>query len=212
MMAIGIVIVEDHEIYRDGLKTLFATVPEIEVLGEATTAEEALKLIQERRPSLVIMDLKLPGMSGVEAIRCLFNTNPEIHVMVLTMFDDDPTVFAAMQAGARGYILKGSRHGELLRAIYAVAEGEAIFSASIATRMMTYFTRPSPQQKWVFRELTEREHEILELIAQRLTTTEIAKRLGIRSKTVRNHTSNIVSKLQVSSRAEAADQARARGL
>ena len=211
-MAIGIVIVEDHEIYRDGLKTFFATVPEIEVLGEATTAEEALKLVQDRHPNLVIMDLKLPGMSGIEAIRCLSNTDPEVHVMVLTMFDDDPTVFAAMQAGARGYVLKGARHDELLRAVYAVAEGEAIFSASIATRMMTYFSSPLPQQKRIFRELTEREHEILELIAHRLTTAEIAKRLGLRTKTVRNHTSNIVSKLQVSSRTEAAEQARDRGL
>lgn len=206
----AVVMVEDHEIYRDGLRTLLATTPDLELVGEATSAEEGVRLIQELRPALVIMDLKLPGMSGIEAIRQLTETVPEVRVLVLTMFDDDPSVFAAIQAGARGYILKGARHGELLRALYAVAEGEAIFSASIAARMVTYFSTPPLGQ--IFAELTEREHEILELIAQRLSTTEIAAKLGLSSKTIRNYTSNIVSKLQVSSRAEAAEQARDRGL
>ncbi|CAA9576030.1 MAG: hypothetical protein AVDCRST_MAG86-2260 [uncultured Truepera sp.] len=211
-MATGIVIVEDHEIYRDGLKTLFATVPEVELLGEAANAEDALELIRERHPNLVLMDVKLPGMSGIEATRKIVEADPEARVLILTMFDDDPSVFAAMQAGARGYTLKDAKHDELLRAIRAVAEGEAVFSARIATRMMHYFARPVPGRGRVFSELTEREHEVLALIAQRLSTGEIARQLEVHPKTVRNHTSSIVSKLQVAGRAEAAEQARDRGM
>lgn len=211
-MTIGIVVVEDHEIYRDGLKTFLATVPEVALWGEAATAEDGLKLVQECRPNLVLMDVKLPGMSGIEATRKIVEANPETCVLILTMFDDDPSVFAAMQAGALGYVLKGARHDELLRAIRAVAEGEAIFSASIAARMMRYFARPVPGRGRVFSELTEREHEVLALLAQKLSTGEIARRLDVRPKTVRNHTSSIVSKLQVSSKAEAAEQAKDRGM
>lgn len=211
-MKIGVVIVEDHEIYRGGLKTFFATVPEVALLGEAATAEDALELIPKCRPNLVLMDVRLPGMSGIEATQKIAEASPETHVLILSMFDDDPSVFAAMQAGARGYVLKGAKHGELLRAVQAVAGGEAIFSASIATRMIRYFTKPVPGRGRVFSELTEREHEVLALIAQKMSTGEIARRLDVRPKTVRNHTSSIVAKLQVSGRAEAAEQARDRGM
>lgn len=210
-MTVGVVIVEDHEVYRDGLRTLFATVPDINVLGETDTAEEAPELVRRCRPTLVLMDLKLPGKSGVEATRELLAADPAARVLVLTMFDDDPSVFAAMQAGARGYVLKGARRADLLRAVYAVAAGEAIFSATIAARMAAYFAAP-PKRGRVFGELTAREHELLELLARRLSTLEIAQRLGLSAKTVRNHTSSIVSKLHVSSRAEAAARARDRGL
>lgn len=211
-MKIGVVIVEDHEVYRGGLKALLATVLEVTLLGEAATAEDVLELVREHRPNLVIMDVRLPGMSGIEATQRVVEISPETHVLILTMFDDDPSVFAAIQAGARGYVLKGAKHDELLRAVQAVAEGEAIFSASIAARMMSYFARPVPGRGRLFSELTEREHEVLALIAQKMSTGEIARRLDVRPKTVRNHTSSIVSKLQVSGRTEAAEQARDRGM
>ena len=211
-MAIGIIIVEDHEIYRYGLKTLLATHSEVALLGEAATAEEALELVRYHRPDLVLMDVRLPGMSGIEATKKIVEVSPETRVLILTMFDDDPSVFAAMQAGARGYMLKGAKHGELLRAIEAVAGGEALFSASIAERMMQYFAKPVPGRGRVFSELTEREHEVLALLVQSLSTGEIARRLEVRPKTVRNYISNIVSKLQVSGRMEAVEQARHRGM
>ena len=210
-MSVGVVIVEDHEVYRDGLRTLFATVPDVTVLGETDTAEAAPDLVLRCRPGVVLMDLKLPGKSGVEATRELVAADPSVRVLVLTMFDDDLSVFAALQAGARGYVLKGARRTELLRAVYAVAAGEAIFSANIAARLMTYFAAP-PRRGRVFAELTGREHEVLVLLARRLSTAEIARTLGLSPKTVRNHTSSIVAKLHVSSRAEAAERARDRGL
>lgn len=211
-MATRIFIVEDHDIFRDGLKTLLATVPEFEVVGEAANAEDALKLIPECKLDLVLMDIKMPGMSGIEATRHIVQNTPQVRVLILTMFDDDPSVFAAMQAGAHGYVLKGSKHSELLRAIQAVAEGEAIFSAGIATRMMQYFSRPTPGKGLIFEELTEREHDVLALVAQGFGNGEIARRLELRPKTVRNLVSIIVSKLQVLNRAEAAEQARDRGM
>jgi DNA-binding NarL/FixJ family response regulator len=211
-MATRIFIVEDHKVYRDGLRILLRTVPDFELVGEATNAEDALKLVPERRPDLVLMDIKMPGMSGIEATRQLVQTVPQVRVLILTMFDDDPSVFAAMQAGAQGYILKGAEHSDLLRAIEAAAAGEAIFSAGIATRMMQYFSGHGPGKGSVFEELTVREHEVLSLVAQGFGNGEIARRLELRPKTVRNLVSIIVSKLQVANRAEAAEQARDRGL
>lgn len=209
---IRVFIVEDHVIFRDGLKTLLATTPEIEVVGEASSAEEAVARVGESRPDIVLMDVKLPGMSGIEATRHIVAADPSVHVLVITMFDDDPSVFAAMQAGARGYVLKGAAHEELLRAILAVADGEAIFSAAIAERMIHYFSAQNPGRVALFKELTEREHEVLAHLAQGLSNSEIARRLELRPKTVRNHVSNIVSKLQVENRAEAAKRARDRGM
>ena len=211
-MATGIFIVEDHDIFRDGLKTLLATVPEFEVVGEASNAEDALRLVPECQPDLVLMDIKMACMSGIEATRQIVQTTPQVRVLILTMFDDDPSVFAAMQAGAHGYVLKGSKHSELLRAIQAVVEGEAIFSSGIAARMVQYFSRPMPGKGLIFEELTEREHEVLALVAQGFGNGEIARRLELRPKTVRNLVSIIVSKLQVLNRAEAAEQARDRGM
>jgi DNA-binding NarL/FixJ family response regulator len=207
-----IFIVEDHAIYRDGLTTLFSTAPYLEVVGEAASGEDALALIPEQQPHLVLMDLKLPGMSGTETTRQLVRLHPQLRVLILTMFDDDPSVFAAMQAGAHGYLLKGAKHSELLRATEAVAAGEAIFSADIAARMMQYFSSPAPGYGLVFAGLTEREHEVLALMAQGFGNAEIARRLALRPKTVRNYVSLIVSKLQVHNRAEAAEQARDRGM
>lgn len=211
-MATRILIVEDHDIYRDGLKTLLSTVPEFEVVGEAASGEEALRLAPACRPDLVLMDIKMSVMSGIETTRQLVQIAPQVRVLMLTMFDDDPSIFAAMQAGAHGYLLKGAKHNELLRGIQTVAEGGAIFSADIATRMMHYFSRPLPGKGLIFEELTEREHEVLALLAQGFGNAEIARRLELRPKTVRNLVSLIVSKLQVHDRAEAAEQARERGM
>ncbi len=211
-MSVRVFIVEDHGIYREGLKTLLATVPNFECVGEAATAEDALLLIPAGQPNLVLMDVNLPGMSGIEATRRIVEIDAKVRVLILTIFDDDPSVFAAMQAGARGYVLKGVKHSELLRAIQAVGAGEAIFSAAIAARMLRYFSRPLPGKGLIFKELTEREHEVLALLAQGFGNTEIARRLELRPKTVRNLISLIISKLQVANRAEAAAHARNRGM
>lgn len=208
--AVGVVIVEDHELYRDGLRTLFAAEPDIEILGETDRAEEALGLIKRLRPALVLMDIRLPGKSGVEATRELLAADPAARVLVLTMFDDDASVFAAMQAGAHGYVLKGARRDDLLRAVRGVAAGEAVFGAGVAARLLAHF-RGAPERR-VFAELTGREHRVLELLARRLGTADIARALGLSPKTVRNHLSSIVAKLHVAGRAEAAEQARERGL
>jgi DNA-binding NarL/FixJ family response regulator len=211
-VATRVFVVEDHEIYRDGLRTLLSTVPGLELVGEAADAEAALGPIAALKPDLVLMDIKMSGMSGVEATRKIVENAAQVRVLILTMFDDDASVFAAMQAGAHGYVLKGSAHGDLLRAIEAVAAGEAIFSAGIATRMMQYFSKPARAKGLIFEELTEREHEVLALLAQGFGNAEIARRLELRPKTVRNMVSLIVSKLQVRDRAEAAAQARDRGM
>jgi DNA-binding NarL/FixJ family response regulator len=159
------------------------------------------------------MDLNMPGINGIEATRRILATNPHIHILVLTMFDDDDSVFAAMRAGARGYLLKGAEGDETVRAIYAVSSGEAIFSPSIARRLMQYFGAPRPTAPpQAFPDLTEREREILTLMAQGYTNMAIAEQLVLSPKTVRNHVSNIFSKLQVADRVEAIIRARDAGL
>lgn len=209
---IRVLSVDDHVIFRDGLRLLLPTTPDFELAGEAESAEQAIPWARDHKPDLVLMDVKLPGLSGIEATRHIVAADPSVRVLVVTMFDDDPSVLAAMQAGALGYVLKGATHDELLRAMRAVTEGEAIFSAVIAARMMHYFSNRTPGRGAVFSELTEREHEVLALLAQGLSNSEIARRLELRPKTVRNHLSNIVSKLQVADKAEAAARARDRGM
>jgi DNA-binding NarL/FixJ family response regulator len=210
---IRVLIADDHTLFRDGVRALFASAADVELVGEAATGEDAVALATSLQPDLIIKDLQMPGMNGIEATRRIINTSPHIGILVVTMFDDDHSVFASMQAGARGYVLKGANHAEMLRAIRAVASGEAIFSPAIATRMMDYFgnIRPHPSLP-VFPELTEREREILKFIAQGHKNTEIAAQLVLSPKTVRNHITNILSKLQVADRAEAILRAREAGL
>ncbi|MDQ7030708.1 MAG: response regulator transcription factor [Ardenticatenia bacterium] len=210
MNPIRILIADDHPVFRFGLCALLQAEPDTRVVGEATTGEEAVALAERLQPDVVLMDLNMPGMNGIEATRHIVAANPAIGVLVLTMFDDD-TVFAAMRAGARGYILKGAEGEETLRAIRAVAHGEAIFSPAVAARVMAYFSRGKPSPP-VFPELTDREREVLALMAQGLTNQAIAERLVLSPKTVRNHVSNIFSKLQVADRAEAIIRAREAGL
>ncbi len=209
---IRILIADDHPVFRFGLRALLEAENDAEVVGEATTGAEAVALAAELTPDVILMDLNMPDLNGLEATRRILKANPDTGILVITMFDDD-SVFAAMRAGARGYVLKGAEGKETLRAIRAVASGEAIFSPAIAERMMQFFSRPSMSEtEPPFPELTAREREVLALMAEGLTNTAIAKRLVLSPKTVRNYTSNIFSKLQVADRAEAIIRAREAGL
>jgi DNA-binding NarL/FixJ family response regulator len=215
MDPIRVLIADDHLPFRDGLRALLRSEADIEMAGEAATGGEAITQAATLQPDVILMDLHMPEGNGIEATRAILATSPHISVLVLTMFEDDDSVFAALQAGARGYLLKGALKAEILRAIRGVYQGEAIFGPSIAKRLMSYFATLKPSSSappiQPFPELTEREQEILTLVAQHLTNTEIAERLVLSPKTVRNHVSNIFSKLQVATRAQAILRARQAG-
>jgi DNA-binding NarL/FixJ family response regulator len=210
-----ILIADDHPLFRDGLRMLLSTTDDLEVMAEASSGEEAVELVTRSQdpPDVVLMDLKMPGLSGIEATRNIVSIAPQVHVLVVTMFDDDASVFAAMRAGARGYILKDAAQDDVLRAIRSVGRGEAIFSPSVATRVLESF---SAVQQAVPRELfpmlTERERDILSALARGYSNVEIARELQLTPKTVRNYVSAVLSKLQVVDRAEAILRAREAGL
>jgi DNA-binding NarL/FixJ family response regulator len=211
--SLRVLIADDHPLFRNGMRALLATDPETEVVGEATTGEEAIEMVAALQPDVILMDLQMPGINGIEATRRILHTSPHIRILVVTMFEDDHSVFTAMRAGARGYLLKGASPDEVLRAIAAVGSGEAIFSPSIATRLIDFFANLQPTAlPQALPELTEREHEILTLIAQGQSNAAIAKLLGLSAKTVSNYVSNIFSKLQVVDRAQAMLRARQAGL
>ncbi|MBI2918836.1 MAG: response regulator transcription factor [Chloroflexi bacterium] len=212
MSRIRVLITDDHPVYRDGLHTLLTSLPDTEVAGEAGTGEEAIAIAASTEPDVILMDINLPGMNGIEATRRITQSQPNVAVVMLTMFEDDDSVFAAMRAGARGYLLKGADQAEILRAVRAAASGEAIFGPAIATRLMNYFASGKPTPPSAFPDLTEREREVLALIAQGMSNTDIARRLYLSPKTVRNHVSNILGKLQVADRVQAALRAREAGL
>ncbi len=213
MDPIRVLIADDHQLFRDGLRALLLAAPEMEVVGEAASGAEAVRLAAETEPHVILMDIQMPDGDGIAATRQIVAANPAIGVLMVTMFEDDQSVFAAMRAGARGYVLKGAKHDEMLRAIHAVHSGEAIFSPGIAARMMNFFraSRTAVPQE-TFSDLTEREREILILVGQGKTNAAIADELTISVKTVRNHVSNIFNKLQVADRAQAALRARDAGL
>jgi DNA-binding NarL/FixJ family response regulator len=212
MEAIRVLLADDHPVFRFGLKALIGAAPDLAVVGEATSGEEAVTLAVNLQPDVIVMDVNMPGLNGLEATRRVLQTSPHIAILVITMFDDD-SVFAAMQAGARGYLLKGAEPEATLRAIRTVANGEAIFSPAAARRVMDFFARRAPNTPpQVLPELTDRERELLALLAQGLTNTAIAERLSLSPKTVRNHVSNIFSKLQVADRAQAILRAKEAGL
>lgn len=209
---IRVLIADDHTLFRDGLVALLNSVSEIEVVGTAQDGEEAIQRAADSQPDVVLMDLLMPKVNGIEATKHIIQTSPHIGVIMLTMFEDDESVFSAMRAGARGYILKGADQEDVLRAIRAVARGEALFGPSIAHRLMDFFKVPPSASPEAFPELTEREHEILTLIAQGESNPEIAGQLHISLKTVRNHVSNIYNKMQVTDRVQAVLRAREAGL
>ena len=213
MDIIRVLIADDHTLFRDGLKALLKSVPDIEPLGEAATGQSIIELAMTLQPDVILMDIQMPGINGIEAARHILRGSPHIGIIMLTMFEDDESLFAAMRAGARGYVLKGADQAVLLRAIRSIANGESLFSPEIARRMMHFFSSLPPQMPAeIFPELTEREREILKLIAQGSTNADIADKLVISLKTVRNHVSNIFNKLQVADRTQAALRAREAGL
>lgn len=210
---VHLLIADDSRAARTGLKALLKTVADIRLVGEATGGDEAIRLAERLQPDVILMDLHMPDVNGIEATRQIVPTSPHIAVLVLTMVDDDDAVFAAMQAGARGYLLKGASRSEMLRAIRDVAGGAAIFSPAIARRMMNYFNKIRKQPAaHAFPELTPRETEVLTLMAQQRSNQEIAGTLSLSPKTVRNYTSNIFAKLQVADRTGAILKARDAGL
>jgi DNA-binding NarL/FixJ family response regulator len=213
METIRVLLVDDHPVFRHGLRALLASLGIVDVVGEGASGEDAVELARQLRPDVVVMDLHMPGLGGVNATRRITAAMPGIGVLVLTMFDDDDSVFAAMRAGARGYVVKGADTPDVIRAITAVAEGEAIFGPSVATRVLAFLTRPlSAYDEQRFPELTSRERETLDLLAAGCSNTEIARRLYLSPKTVRNNVSSIFTKLQVADRAHAIVRARAAGL
>ena len=212
MERVQVLIADDHTLFRDGLKALLASVPDIDVVGEAATGDDAVARAADLQPDVVLMDVQMPGLNGIEATRRVVTSSPHVGIIVLTMFEDDDSVFAAMRAGARGYVLKGADQEELLRAIRAVAAGEALFGPSVARRLTAFFTTPRQGSAVPLPELTDREREILGLIARGHANNEIAERLVLSPKTVRNHISSIFSKLQVADRAHAIIRAREAGL
>ncbi|MFC4530072.1 response regulator [Sphaerisporangium dianthi] len=211
---IRVLIVDDHPMMREGLRALIASLGDVEVVGEAADGDEAHREAQLARPDVVIMDLHMPGANGVDATRAILRSVPGTRVLVLTMFEDDESVFAAMRAGASGYLVKGAQQDEIVRAIRSVAAGEAIFGPTVARRIIAFFAGgahavPADEP---FPDLTGREREVLDLIAAGRANADIARRLTISPKTVSNHISAIFAKLQVADRAEAIVRARQAGL
>lgn len=215
MDTITVLIVDDHPPFRAGLRALLESTPALTVVGDVGSGDEAIRLAAKLQPDVILMDIQMSETNGIEATRQIIATSPHIAILILTMFEDDDFVFAALRAGARGYLLKGTMKADLLRAIQSAASGEAIFGAGIARRVIQYFAEVRPVNAippYAFPELTQREREILDLIANHDSNAEIAERLSLSLKTVRNHVSNIFSKLQVVDRAQAIIRAREAGL
>ncbi|HEX6383317.1 MAG TPA: response regulator transcription factor [Anaerolineae bacterium] len=217
MDTIRLLVADDHTLFREGLQALFSAMPGIEIAGEAATGEETVALAEKLLPDIILMDINMPGIDGIQATRRILRANPTIGVIMVTMLEDDASLFSAMRAGARGYVLKGAHHQELLQTVQAVANGQALFGAPIAARIMSFFQDIAadlestlPQE--AFPELTPRELEVLELIAQGANNSQIAEKLVISDKTVRNHITSIFSKLQVADRVQAIIKARDAGL
>jgi DNA-binding NarL/FixJ family response regulator len=213
---IRVLVADDHPVFRRGMRAILGAEPDTELVGEAIDGEEAVARALELRPDVILMDLNMPNVSGIEATRQILQASPDTAILMLTMFEDDKSILAAMRAGAHGYILKGADGAETLRAVHAAASGEAIFSPAITRRLTEYFATPergfNTSSGRAFPNLTEREHEILSLIAEGYTNTAIASRLYLSPKTVRNYVSSIFTKLEVADRPEAIIRAREAGL
>ena len=210
---VRVVIADDHPVFRSGLRALLTTEDGVVVVGEACTGVEVVAVVAQCQPDVVVMDLHMPDLDGVAATEQILRASPHVAVLVLTMFDDDDSVFAAMRAGARGYLLKGTNQAEVVGAVRLVAAGGALFGPAVAQRVIEFFTRPRPNTvPLAFPQLTDREHEILDLVARGEPNGAIGARLYISDKTVRNHVSNILTKLAVADRAQAIVRARQAGL
>ena len=206
-----VLIADDHPVFRKGLRALLASLAEVELVGEATNGLEAIQLAEQLQPDILLMDLQMPEGGGLTAIRQIVQTSPHIRILVITMFQDDDSVFAALRAGARGYVLKDMDDMEISRAILAVGNGEAIFSPAIAERLMDFFSARPALPVEIFPELTESERKVLRLMAGGANNEAIARHLSLSHKTVRNYVSNIFSKLQVADRSQAIVKAREAG-
>ena len=210
---IRILMADDHAVFREGLRYVLGSEPDMEIVGEAATGKEVVQRVADLGPDVILMDIQMPGINGIEATRRILGSDPKVGIVVLTMFEDDDSVFSAMRAGARGYVLKGADPSEILKVVRAVAEGDAYFGAEIARRLTDFFSVPrtaSPAEP--FPELTAREREVLDLIAQSHNNAKIAKLLYVSPKTVRNHISNNFTKLQIADRTQAILRAREAGL
>lgn len=207
-----VLLADDHPLVRQGLRAVLETCEDIEVVAEAETGTEAVRLCVDLEPDVVMMDLQMPGLHGIDATREVRRSTPGTAVLVLTMFDDDQTVFAAVAAGAAGYLLKGSDGADIIAAVRAAASGHAVFGAALAGRLQAWFARPPVDGRQAFPELTERERDILDGVAAGLTNAEIGAKLFLSPKTVANNVTAILGKLQVAHRAEAIVRAREAGL
>src|ERR687894_290267 len=211
--AVRVLIADDHPLFREGMRGRLDRVTDVVVVGEAASGDEAVEMARSVEPDVILMDIKMPGLNGIEATREILRAIPRVGVLVLTMFEDDDSVFAAMRAGAKGYLLKDSGGEGVVHAIRAVASGEAVFGPGVAERIIGFFSAPRtavPQR--AFPELTQREEEVLSLVAQGKSNQQIARQLFVSLKTVRNHVSNILVKLQVADRAQAVIRARDAGM
>ncbi len=209
---IRVLIADDHPVFRDGLAMLLRSVPGLEVIGTAATGSEAVAIATQARPDVVVMDVQMPELNGIDATRQLATAAPGIGVVMLTMSEDDVAIFTAMRAGARGYLVKGAEQEEIVRAITTVGTGGVVFGAALARRIANFFAAPAASESVAFPELTPREREILELIAAGRSNAQIASALFLAPKTVRNNVSNVFAKLQVADRSEAIVRARDAGL
>ena len=209
-------IVDDHQIFRDGLKLLFENSAGIVVIGEAGSGEAALTQLADMTPDLILMDIQMPGLNGIETTRQVKALQPQVNILMMTMFEDEQLVFAAMQAGALGYVLKGVSHEEMVRTVQVAAAGGAVFSPKVANHIIQWFAQagehPAEKTAVELPTLTTREREVLELLAVGLDNSAIAERLTVTSKTVRNYVSQLLKKLEVSDRLEAAEKARLAGI